>query len=107
MEKPLRYYELHAEVCKTFGHPKRLMVISALRNGELTVTEIAERTNIDISNLSQHLHVFRDKGLVTTRRDGTKVFYKLSHPNIAKALDLMSTFLDERISSSLDLIKEA
>jgi ArsR family transcriptional regulator len=106
MEKPLRYYELHAEVCKTFGHPKRLMVISALRNNELTVTEIAERTNIDVSNLSQHLHLFRDKGLVTTRREGTKIFYRLSHPNIGKALDLMSSFLEQRIASSHDLIKE-
>ena len=106
MEKPLRYYELHAEVCKTFGHPKRLMVISALRDNELTVTEIAERTNIDVSNLSQHLHLFRDKGLVTTRREGTKIFYRLSHPNIGKALDLMSTFLEQRIASSHDLIKE-
>jgi ArsR family transcriptional regulator len=107
MEKPLRYYELHAEVCKTFGHPKRLMVISALRNQELTVTEIAEKTNIDVSNLSQHLHLFRDKGLVTTRREGTKIFYKLSHPNIGKALDLMSSFLEQRISRSHDLIKES
>ena len=107
MNKPLRYYELHAEVCKTFGHPKRLMVITALRKTELTVTEIAEQTKIDVSNLSQHLHVLRDKGIVTTRREGTKIFYRLSHPNIGKALDLMSSFLEQRITSSHDLIKEA
>jgi ArsR family transcriptional regulator len=107
MDKPLRYYELHAEVCKTFGHSKRLMIISALRDKELTVTEIAERTKIDVPNLSQHLHLFRDKGLGITRREGTKIFYKLSHPNIGKALDLMSSFLDERIISSHDLIKES
>ncbi|MGD9345214.1 MAG: metalloregulator ArsR/SmtB family transcription factor [Candidatus Aminicenantes bacterium] len=106
MDKPLRYYELHAEVCKTFGHPKRLMVITTLRNNELTVTEIAEETKIDVSNLSQHLHVLRDKGIVTTRREGTKIFYRLSHPNIGKALDLMSSFLEQRITSSHDLIKE-
>jgi ArsR family transcriptional regulator len=107
MDKPLRYYELHAEVCKTFGHPKRLMIISALREKELTVTELAEKTNIDIPNLSQHLHLFRDKGLVTTRREGTKIFYTLSHPNIGKALDLMSSFLEERIKNSHDLIIES
>jgi DNA-binding transcriptional ArsR family regulator len=107
MDKPLRYYELHAEVCKTFGHPKRLMVITTLRENELTVTEIAEQTKIDVSNLSQHLHLLRDKGIVTTRREGTKIFYRLSHPNIGKALDLMSSFLEQRITSSHDLIKEA
>ena len=62
MDKPLRYYELHAEVCKTFGHPKRLSIINALREKEFTVTELAERTKIDIPNLSQHWHLFRDKG---------------------------------------------
>ena len=107
MNKPLRYYELHAEVCKTFGHPKRLMIMTTLRKKEFTVTEIAEETNIDISNLSQHLHVLRDKGIVSTRREGTKIFYRLSHPNIGKALDLMSSFLEQRITSSHDLIKEA
>ena len=107
MDKPLRYYELHAEVCKTFGHPKRLMIITTLRKNELTVSEIADETEIDISNLSQHLHVLRDKGIVTTRREGTKIFYQLSHPNIGKALDLMSSFLEQRITSSHDLIKES
>ena len=106
MDKPLRYYELHAEVCKTFSHPKRLMVITTLRKNELTVTEIAEETKIDVSNLSQHLHLLRDKGIVTTRREGTKIFYRLSHPNIGKALDLMSSFLEQRITSSHNLIKE-
>jgi ArsR family transcriptional regulator len=107
MERSLRYYELHAEVCKTFGHAKRLMVISTLRDNELMVTEISERTGIDISNLSQHLHVLRDKDLVSTRRDGTKIYYQLSHPNIGKALDLMSAFLDQSISKSQDLIKKS
>jgi DNA-binding transcriptional ArsR family regulator len=98
MPMPKEYYELHAEVCKTFGHPKRLMVITALRDGEYTVTELSEITDIDTSNLSQHLHILRDKGIVTTRRDGTKIYYTLSHPNIGKALDLMSAFLEQRIS---------
>jgi ArsR family transcriptional regulator len=99
MLKSTEYYELHAEVCKTFGHPKRLMVISTLRDGEYTVTELSEITGIDTSNLSQHLHILRDKGIVTTRRDGTKIHYSLSHPNIGKALDLMSAFLEQRISN--------
>ncbi len=104
MKKSREYYELHAEVCKTFGHPKRLMVISTLREGEHTVTELSESTGIDTSNLSQHLHILRDKGLVSTRRDGTKIYYRLSHPNIGKALDLMSAFLEQRISARQSVI---
>jgi len=102
----MEYFELHAEVCKTFGHPKRLMIISILRDGECTVTELSKQTEIDPSNLSQHLHLLREKGLVTTRREGTKIHYSLSHPNIGKALDLMSSFLDQKIANSANMIKK-
>jgi ArsR family transcriptional regulator len=104
MKKSIEYFELHAEVCKTFGHPKRLMVIETLRNKEYTVSEVAEYTGIDTSNLSQHLHILRDKGLVTTRREGTKIFYSLSHPNIGKALDLMAQFLEKKIAEDHSIV---
>ena len=106
MKRPKEYFELHAEVCKTFGHPKRLIIISTLRDAECTVTELSEQTGIDPSNLSQHLHLLRVKGLVITRREGTKIHYSLSHPNIGKALDLMSAFLDQKIASSANMIKK-
>jgi len=107
MEKSKEYFELHAELCKTFGHPKRLMAINTLRGGERTVTELSKITGIDTSNLSQHLHLLRDKGLVSTRRDGTRVYYSLSHPNIGKALDLISSFLEQRISHSQEVFAQA
>jgi ArsR family transcriptional regulator len=106
MEKTYKYYELHAEVCKTFGHPKRLLVIDTLRGGELPVSEISEKTGIDISNLSQHLHILRDKGLISRRREGTQIFYKLSHPNILKAYDLISEVLTQSISESHTILKK-
>jgi len=104
MNKSSSYFEMHAEVCKTFGHPKRLMVITTLRDGEHTVTDLSEQTGIDTSNLSQHLHILRDKGLVTTRREGTKIYYTLSHPNIIKALDLMSAFLEQKIAEDHNIV---
>ena len=103
-KKTRQYFEMTAELCKTFGHPKRLMVISCLRDREITVTELAKETEIDNSNLSQHLHLLRENGLVSTRREGTKIYYRLSHPNIGKALDLMSEFLDTKISESHDIV---
>lgn len=106
MEKTLRYYELHAEVCKIFGHAKRLKVIDTLRGKELTVSELAEKTGIDISNLSQHLHSLRDKGLIIRRREGTQIFYKLSHPNIVKAYDLISEVLSQSVSESHTILRK-
>ena len=104
MNKSQKYFELHAEVCKTFGHPKRLKVIHILREGEYTVTELSEIAEIDTSNLSQHLHILRDKGLVLTRREGTKIFYRISHPNIGKALDLMAAVLEQKITTSQSVL---
>ncbi len=104
MKKHKGYFEIHAEACKTFGHPKRLMVITTLRDGEYTVSELSEETGIDTSNLSQHLHILRDKGLVTTRREGTKIYYSLSHPNIGKVLDLMSDFLEQKIAEDHSIL---
>ena len=105
MTKPKGWYEMHAEVCKTFGHPKRLMVITTLREREHTVTELSEQTGIDTSNLSQHLHILRDKGLVKTRREGTKIFYSLGDPNIGKALDLMAAFLEKKIATDHSILE--
>ena len=105
MEK-YRYYELHAELCKTFGHPKRLLIIESLREKELSVGEISEKTGIDLSNLSQHLHLLREKGLIIPRREGTNIFYSLSHPNIIKAYDLISEVLTQNISESATILRK-
>lgn len=102
--KSMQYYELHAEICKTFGHSKRLFIIDSLRKKEMSVSEMADLTGMDTSNLSQHLHILREKGLVTTRRKGTNVFYRLAHPNIIQAFDLISEVLTQRISQKQSII---
>ena len=104
MVKTMQYYELHAEICKTFGHSKRLFIIDSLRKKELSVSEMAKITGMDTSNLSQHLHILREKGMVKTRRDGTNVFYSLAHPNIIQAYDLISEVLSQRITLSQSII---
>ena len=101
----MRYYEMHADTCKIFGHPKRLFIIDTLRKGEMPVTEIGRITQIDKSNLSQHLHVLREKNIVKSRREGTKIIYRLSHPNIIKAYDLISAVLRGGISESQSIIE--
>ena len=87
-------------------YQKRLMIINSLRANELTVTQIAEKTGIDISNLSQHLHLLREKGLVSPRRKGTNIFYSLSHPNIIKAYDLISEVLSQSVFESHTILRK-
>lgn len=88
-------FQLHASVCKGLGDPKRLLLIDALRDGELAVGELCDATGIAQANASQHLAILRDKGLVRTRRDGQRIYYSLSSPKIIVAVDLLRDVMAE------------
>ncbi|HEX6034733.1 MAG TPA: metalloregulator ArsR/SmtB family transcription factor [Anaerolineales bacterium] len=94
-------YELHASICHTLANPKRLEIIDKLRVGELSVTELVEALEISQSNLSQHLSVMRQRGIVTTRREGLNVFYRLSNSKITQACDLMRQVLLENLEADV------
>jgi len=65
-----RIFELHARVCKTLSHPKRLEIIELLRDErEMGVSEIAEKLDITKANVSQHLALMRQQNIVKTRRE--------------------------------------
>ena len=98
-------YELHASICQTLANPKRLEVIDRLRDGEQSVTELAEAMKISQANLSQHLAVMRQKGIVATRREGLNVYYRLSNPKIIKACDLMRQVLLEHLEAGAELAR--
>ncbi len=98
-------YKLHASICHTLANPKRLEIIDKLRARELSVTGLAEALEISQANLSQHLGIMRQKGIVTTRREGLNVFYKLSNPKIIRACDLMRQVLLEHLETSAELAR--
>lgn len=88
--------KLHASVCKGLADPKRLMIINALRDGERTVTELVDELDVPQANVSQHLAVLRDKGLVHARKDGQFVHYSVTTPKIVQAMDLMREVMAEQ-----------
>jgi ArsR family transcriptional regulator len=96
-------YELHARICQTLSNPKRLEIIDCLRDGELPVSSLAEQTNISQANLSQHLAIMREKGIVTARREGMNVYYQLSNPKIIQACELMRQVLLEHLEACGEL----
>ena len=98
-------YALHASICQTLAHPKRLEVIERLRQGEISVTNLAEALDISQPNLSQHLTLMRQKGIVTTRREGLNVYYRLASPKIVKACDLMREVLVEHLEAGAALAR--
>lgn len=81
--------QLHAGVCKGLADPKRLLIINVLRDGEMSVGEICEELELPQANVSQHLAIMRERGLVNARKDGQFVFYSLTTMKIVEAVDLL------------------
>ncbi len=90
-------YRLHAEVCRVLTDPKRLMLLDVLRDGERSVTELADEVGCALANASQHLSVLRSAGLVGTRREGTTIYYHLAEPEIVAACDVIHRIVGRRM----------
>ncbi len=67
-----------AEIAKALGHGHRLEVLELLAQGERSVDALAERVGLSVANASQHLRLMRGTGLLTSRRDGKRILYRLS-----------------------------
>jgi ArsR family transcriptional regulator len=78
-----------AAVARALGDPKRLCVLESLAGGEASVGELATRVACQVPNMSQHLSVLRSAGLVTTRRDGSTVYYRLADPRVLEAYKVL------------------
>ena len=92
-------YERRARICQVLADPKRLRLIDALRDdAERTVGELAEGLGASYPNVSQHLNVMRDAGLVVSRRNGTSIYYRLAYPQITQACDIVSDILRTQIA---------
>jgi ArsR family transcriptional regulator len=101
-----RVYRLHAEICQTLANPKRLRIINALREKEVPAAELLSIIKVPKANLSQHMGVLRQKGIVMARREGNTVYYRLARPKILKAFDLMRELLFEVLEDQQRLLKE-
>ena len=89
-------FEMQAEICKTLTNPKRIEILNVLRNEERTVTELVNAVGASKANVSQHLAVMRHKGILTTRREGVNIFYRVANPKVIEACSLMKEVLFEQ-----------
>ncbi|MEK6584582.1 MAG: metalloregulator ArsR/SmtB family transcription factor [Nitrospirota bacterium] len=95
MEKEI--YEMHASICQIMANAKRLEIISILGNRELIVGDIAEKMEIRMSNLSQHLSIMKAKGILKSRRDGVNIHYRIANPKVVQACKLMREVMMEQM----------
>jgi DNA-binding transcriptional ArsR family regulator len=79
----------YAAVGRALSDPKRLCVLESLASGELSVGDLSSLVGCQVPNMSQHLAVLRSAALVTTRREGSTVFYRLADPRVLEAYRLI------------------
>ena len=72
-----------AECLRTLAHPHRLRMVQMLLAGEYTVGELADACEIPSHMASEHLGKMRDRGLLSSRRDGRRIFYQVAETGLA------------------------
>ncbi len=105
MENPEKaaIYRLHAEFCKTLADSSRLLIINELAKGEVSVNDLAKRLDLRQSNVSKHLAIMRERGLVLTRREGSTIYYSLSDKRISDAIRLLREVQSDQIERQRQL----
>ncbi len=86
-----RAFEKAASMLKAIAHPMRMAIMSHLEDGKrLTVTEIHKLLNIEQSTTSHHLGILKDKGVLSSKREGKNTFYYLKHESLKNIIDCVS-----------------
>ena len=78
-----------SDALKAMAHPLRLKILCLVGQNELMVQDIVEAVGTSQSNISQHLAVMRERGLLASRKEANKVFYRIDDPRIIKMIAMM------------------
>jgi DNA-binding transcriptional ArsR family regulator len=98
--------QLEANFCAALSDPNRLLILYALNEKPLNVTELTNELGLSQPTMSRHLKVLRERGLVQTVRTGTIITYHLTDPRLIQALDLLRNVMRERLTHQANLINE-
>lgn len=101
-----RVYGELAKITKSMANPHRLEIIELLAQGEYSVEQIAEQTNLPVANTSQHLQVLKVAQLVDINRQGNFIHYRLANSNVFKAWKALRELGVERIATIEKLVKD-
>lgn len=99
-------FELKAELFRTLAHPARVRALEVLADGERSVGELAGEVGIEASHLSQQLGILRRAGLVSTRREGSAVFYAIREPVLVELLAVARRCLVSSLTQTRELLAD-
>lgn len=103
-------YDLQAEICSALANPVRIQILDILSSGEKTASDLLDVLSIPKANLSQHLAVLKDAGIIKSRKQGLYQYISLAIPKIKDACSLVRSVLVEKIANeekkNSEIIKE-
>ncbi|MDH4203379.1 MAG: metalloregulator ArsR/SmtB family transcription factor [Phycisphaerae bacterium] len=98
-------YKRQADIAKAIAHPVRVAALDFLKNGEQCVCDIAETVGSERSNLSKHLSIMVNAGVLASRKDGLKVMYSIKTPCVLKFLDCLKECLKEQMTEQQQMLE--
>jgi DNA-binding transcriptional ArsR family regulator len=92
-----KIFQMQCDICRALGHPLRMAIVDSLKDRETPAADLIEELEISKANLSKHMSLLIQGGIVEARRDGRQIFYHLTDPEIQKACAIMSSILYRRL----------
>ncbi len=83
------HIEQASRALKAMSHPLRLKILCVLGDKEVSVQDIVDNVGTSQSNISQHLAILRDKGVLRTRKDANRVYYRVSDTRTLQLIGMM------------------
>src|SRR3954452_17622474 len=99
-------FEIKANLFRVLGHPARVRILELLRDGERSVGALQIELGLDSGGTSQHLAALRRIGLVTSRREGTSVYYRAADRRVFNLLAAAKSLIVKRLSDEQSLLRE-
>jgi ArsR family transcriptional regulator len=96
-------YERQVGICKAFANPTRLKILDLVAKKGCPAADLQQELGISKANLSQHLAILKSAGVVTTRREGKKVYCYLAIPEVKQACQIIRNVLRAQIRNGRNL----
>src|SRR5579862_4164602 len=93
-------FKLKSDFLKALAHPVRLGLIEQLKNGELSVGDLAHTLGIEQSTISKNLAILRQAGILSSRQEKVTVYYAIRDQDIFKVLRLVADLLGKKLKES-------
>ena len=100
-------YDFHAKICKAMANKTRIKILDQLKENEMRVDELAKTLKTSAPNISQHLSLLKDAGIVCSRKEQRYAYYSICDKRIVKACDLVKEFMLDQLKDEKKLLNQA